>query len=60
MDVITALQSRKSVRAFLPKTVERETIHAILDAARHAPSGANTQPWKVAVISGEAGAVGGD
>ena len=54
MDVITALQARKSVRAFLPKPVERDTLLTLLEAARHAPSGANTQPWQVAVVSGEA------
>jgi nitroreductase len=53
MDVTTALKTRKSTRAFLPKAVEQETIERILDAARHAPSGTNTQPWQVAVVSGE-------
>jgi len=33
--------------------VEREKILRILDTARHAPSGANTQPWQVAVVSGK-------
>jgi nitroreductase len=31
-----------------------EVIREILDAARHAPSGANTQPWQVAVVKGDA------
>lgn len=53
MKVADALQQRKSVRAFLDRPVEEDKINAILDAARHAPSGANTQPWKVAVVSGE-------
>lgn len=52
MDVKQALIERKSTRAFLDKPVEREIIDRILDAARHAPSGANTQPWKVAVVTG--------
>ncbi len=52
MDVKEALQQRKSVRAYLDKPVEDEKIVAILDAARHAPSGVNTQPWQVAVVSG--------
>ncbi len=54
MQVREALEQRKSVRAFLDKPVEREKIVRILDAARHAPSGVNTQPWKVAVVSGAA------
>lgn len=53
MNVSKALEIRKSVRAYLDKTVEPEKITAILDAARHAPSGVNTQPWQVAVVSGE-------
>lgn len=53
MKVVEALQQRKSVRAFLDKAVDEGMINAILDAARHAPSGANTQPWHVAVVTGE-------
>ena len=53
MDVTTALKNRKSVRAFTAQPLEREVIRAILDAARHAPSGVNMQPWEVAVVTGE-------
>ncbi|MCT7325544.1 nitroreductase [Ralstonia mojiangensis] len=48
-----AITSRRSVRAFLPTPVARENIEAILDVARRAPSGSNTQPWKVYVLTGE-------
>ena len=44
---------RRSVRAFLPQTVAQVTVHEILDAARRAPSGVNTQPWQVRVLAGE-------
>ena len=54
MNVTDALRQRKSVRAFLDIAVEEEKIAAMLSAARHAPSGANTQPWQVAVVAGEA------
>lgn len=53
MKVSQALQQRKSVRAYTNKAVESEKITAILDASRHAPSGVNTQPWQVAVVTGE-------
>ena len=53
MNVIKALERRKSTRAFLDKDIEIEKINTVLDAARHAPSGVNTQPWQVAVVSGE-------
>ncbi len=48
-----AITSRRSVRAFLPTPVARKEIEAILDVARRAPSGSNTQPWKVYVLTGE-------
>ncbi|MBT3813322.1 MAG: nitroreductase, partial [Gammaproteobacteria bacterium] len=54
MNVIAALQQRKSIRAFLNKDVEQDKINAILTAARHAPSGTNTQPWQVAVVTDDA------
>lgn len=52
MKVDEALLQRKSVRAYLDKPVEEEKVNAILTAASHAPSGTNTQPWQVAVVSG--------
>ena len=53
MNVSEALITRKSTRAFLPKPVDKAVINRILSAARHAPSGTNTQPWQVAVVTGE-------
>ncbi len=47
-----AITSRRSIRAFLPTPVPRETIEAILSVASRAPSGTNTQPWKVTVLTG--------
>jgi nitroreductase len=54
MRVRDALEQRKSVRAYLDRPVGREMIMRVLDAARHAPSGVNTQPWNVAVVTGAA------
>ena len=51
--VDAAITSRRSLRAFLPTPVPRTTIEAILAVASRAPSGTNTQPWKVYVLSGE-------
>ena len=53
MRVIEALEKRKSTRAFAAKPVDIEQIERILKAAGHAPSGTNTQPWQVAVVTGE-------
>ncbi len=52
--VDAAITSRRSVRAFLPTPVPRDTIEAILEVAARAPAGTNTQPWKVYVLTGEA------
>ena len=49
--VDAAIASRRSVRAFLPTPVARETIEDILAVASRAPSGTNMQPWRVAVLS---------
>lgn len=54
MNVLDALRSRRSCRAFLPDKVERATLEAILDAARWAPSGGNLQPWRVIAVASEA------
>ena len=52
--VDAAIASRRSVRAFLPTPVPRQTIEDILAVASRAPSGVNTQPWKVTVLTGDA------
>ncbi|MCM2323839.1 MAG: nitroreductase [Oligoflexia bacterium] len=52
-DAFEALETRRSVRAFLPDPVPRETVERILALASRAPSGTNLQPWKVWVVNGE-------
>ena len=49
-----AICSRHSMRAFLPTPVPRETLERILEVAARAPSGTNTQPWQVHVLTGSA------
>lgn len=51
--VDAAITSRRSIRAYLPQAVAREDISEILRVAGRAPSGTNTQPWKVYVLEGE-------
>ena len=53
MDIITAIRDRHCFRAFLDRPVEPELVHTILDIARWAPSGVNSQPWQVAVVRGK-------
>jgi nitroreductase len=49
-----AIATRQSMRAFLPTPVPRATIERILAVSSRAPSGTNTQPWKVTVLTGAA------
>jgi nitroreductase len=53
MNVNEALRARRTVRAFLPRPVPRETLEAILADALQSPSWANTQPWEIFVAAGE-------
>ncbi len=52
-EVDAAIRSRMSTRAFTTQPVQRQTLHDILEVASRAPSGTNTQPWKVYVLQGE-------
>ncbi len=50
--VDAAILSRFSARAYLDKPVEKSVLEDILQVAARAPSGTNTQPWKVYVVQG--------
>lgn len=50
--VDAAIESRRSVRAYLDKPVDRAEIERILQVAARAPSGTNMQPWHVHVLTG--------
>src|SRR4030042_652593 len=53
MDVLQAIQERRSTRAFLDKPVERKTIETLLSLVIRAPSAINLQPWEFVVVSGD-------
>ncbi len=52
MNVSEAVASRRSIRAFLDRPVEREAIERILEKAQRSASGGNTQPWHGIVLTG--------
>jgi len=52
--VSDALETRRSVRQFLPNKIEEEVVRSILGGASRAASGGNLQPWHVYVLAGEA------
>jgi nitroreductase len=53
MELSTAVLHRHSCRAFKPDEVPHDVIKEILDLASHSPSYMNTQPWEVAVVTGQ-------
>jgi nitroreductase len=50
MDVITAIHTRRSVRAYTDAPVGEETVQIMLAAAMTAPSAGNGQPWEFVVV----------
>lgn len=51
--VVEAIQSRRSVRAFVDREVPEALVRELLQLSARAPSGGNLQPWKVYVVAGE-------
>lgn len=47
------LDNRRSVRGFTPTPAPKETLESVFEFAQRAPSNCNTQPWQVAVASGD-------
>jgi nitroreductase len=53
MNIIDAMKSRFTCRAFTSEPVDKDTILTIMEAALKAPSWGNTQPWEIFVASGK-------
>ena len=53
MELVKAIQERRSVRAFRPDPIPTETIRGIMELATRAPSAINLQPWEFIVVMGE-------
>ncbi len=50
MEVLEAIKSRRSIRRYKDTAVDNKTIEQVLEAARWAPSWANTQCWRFVVV----------
>lgn len=50
MEVIDAIKTRKSIRAYLDKPVEEEKLDLLMQAARLAPSASNRQEWRFVIV----------
>jgi nitroreductase len=53
MDIIEAINQRKSIRGFKPDPVPKNILIKIMESACRAPSGVNTQPWEFVIITGD-------
>jgi nitroreductase len=51
MDVFEAIRTRRSIRRYKKKLVEKKKLAKVLEAARLAPSAANRQPWSFVVVT---------
>lgn len=54
MELLEAIATRKSVRGYKPTPVPREVLAELLRIAVRSPSGLNTQPWEIVVLTGKA------
>ena len=52
MDVVEAINTRKSIRAFKPDQVPQAVLQNILELALRAPSWGNSQPWDFVIVAG--------
>jgi nitroreductase len=53
MNVSEAVASRRSVREYLDRPVDRAVLERVLEKAQNSPSGGNTQPWNAHILTGE-------
>jgi len=53
MELLEAIKTRRSIRAYKPDPIPKEVLTELLDVARWAPSSANTQPWEFYILTGE-------
>ena len=53
MEIIEAINKRKTFRGYKPDPIPKEALNDIMEAAVRAPSWANTQPWEFAVVTGK-------
>ena len=52
-DLFEVVKQRRSIRKYLPRSVQKEIILKVLEAAGCAPSAHNSQPWRFIVLSNE-------
>jgi nitroreductase len=53
MEILEAINSRHSIRAFKSDPISRDVLNKILQAVSNSPSYTNTQPWEVVMVMGK-------
>lgn len=53
-EVMELFRRQRAIRDFEDRPVDEATIRQVMQAAIHAPSGSNTQPWKFVIVRDEA------
>jgi nitroreductase len=53
MELSECIQTRKSCRSFLPKTIDKGILEKVFKAANRSPSYMNSQPWELFVMAGD-------
>ncbi|MCW6108333.1 nitroreductase family protein, partial [Clostridium sporogenes] len=51
--MLEEIRSRRSIRKYINKPIEDEKINQLIESARMAPSGSNTQPWHFIVVKSD-------
>ncbi len=49
--ILELMQSRRSIRKFLPRMPERAVLEQLIEAAVTAPSASNKQPWRFLIVT---------
>jgi nitroreductase len=50
METLEAIRTRRSIRKYLDKSLPKDILQQVLEAAMYAPSACNAQPWQFLVI----------
>ncbi|MBW1829975.1 MAG: nitroreductase family protein, partial [Deltaproteobacteria bacterium] len=49
-NLLEVIKKRRTIRKYMPEPIPDDYIDKVIDAARWAPSGANTQPWEFVIV----------
>jgi nitroreductase len=53
MEIIEAIESRRSIRAYQKLPISRDVLTKVIETSLRSPSATNLQPWNLYVVSGD-------